>query len=819
MESDALTPLRSTSPGSRGDSPANDRIPVWLAAVAGALIGALFARAFAHHVGITGAAPKADVVGWLATPGAAARKSFELASFVLAVFCVPAIASLTAAVAARVARRGATAGVLVAAGSLFTAIVAAAPWLQTADSPPGHDLLLATGCMLAGFGVATSWNVAARFAAARRDTFADLGALAYLGAAILGVSLFLLAIGPHVPFEYGLRDSVMRCAAIVAAGTAVILGSWFTLAACLAVEPRIIAPAFRHFVWLLGARLAPENGRLIALVVAVALGGFAYEIWKLHRTDRAANRLDGVRFVERWFLPLLVLTLVFHRDVRGPIDLFHTGESVTPALEVLRGELPFRDLYLQHGLGQNLLRSLLAFAMFEPTLEVERLAMNASIALTHVAFFVLARIVLGSAGIAFVLALFLSTPEIVFDPRFALAFCALACIATYVHEPSRGGYVTASGVLCVLAGLYSVDIGAFTLVAILAFLVLDGAASRAIIKKFVAGAATAAILACVVALGFGVLPEFVRNITLQVSLQLSVWALPFPSLATVLAQGETLPNGQAVSWLLSPTLLSLAAVVTYLSIPTARCVAGFASTATPQWRLQTLIALAGLVTYRSALGRADAGHLEFSATYFWLLAPALALAAFRAASRAPLSPTLRLGFGAAPAALLVVYFLVAHVPLYTVARSILRLADPPRSEETTGLAMPPLPHLGSAPLPVEQARRLASLQATIEEHVPAGETYYDFSNMAAVYFLTGHRAPTRYIMSLYAATPQMQDELIADLEREQPKLVVSSSHLGIESLDGLSVAERVPRVAAYLDERYGPPQTAAFGLFAIRKSP
>ena len=60
--------------------------------------------------------------------------------------------------------------------------------------------------------------------------------------------------------------------------------------------------------------------------------------------------------------------MTYSGNIHGNIDLFHEGERLAPLNEMLRGGVPFRDIYVQHGLFQNAYLAWLGGQLFEPTL-------------------------------------------------------------------------------------------------------------------------------------------------------------------------------------------------------------------------------------------------------------------------------------------------------------------------------------------------------------------------------------------------------------------------------------------------------------------
>ena len=72
--------------------------------------------------------------------------------------------------------------------------------------------------------------------------------------------------------------------------------------------------------------------------------------------------------LEYIILPIFIYLLTYSGGIHGNIDLFHEGERLAPLNEMLRGGVPFRDIYIQHGLFQNAYLAWFGSQLFEPTL-------------------------------------------------------------------------------------------------------------------------------------------------------------------------------------------------------------------------------------------------------------------------------------------------------------------------------------------------------------------------------------------------------------------------------------------------------------------
>jgi len=137
-------------------------------------------------------------------------------------------------------------------------------------------------------------------------------------------------------------------------------------------------------------------------------------------------------------------------NIHGGIDLFHEGERIAPLNEGLRGAVPYKDVYLQHGLFYNFYRPLLSAKLFGPTLASDRLLGSILDPLGHVGFYLFALQIFRRKLSAFILLWILSsgvTEEFVFwnvsrrmvytPGRLATAYFALAILAFYLNRRNK----------------------------------------------------------------------------------------------------------------------------------------------------------------------------------------------------------------------------------------------------------------------------------------------------------------------------------------------------------------------------------------------
>jgi hypothetical protein len=156
---------------------------------------------------------------------------------------------------------------------------------------------------------------------------------------------------------------------------------------------------------------------------------------------------------QKWFLDYILVPAIIYAifysggNISGGIDLFHEGERIAPLNDALRGAIPYKDVYLQHGLFYNFYRPLLASKLFGVSLASDRLLGSILDPLGHVGFYLFALQIFKSKLSAFLLLWIMSSGvseefvywnasrRMVYTPgRIAPAYFSLAVMAFYLNR-------------------------------------------------------------------------------------------------------------------------------------------------------------------------------------------------------------------------------------------------------------------------------------------------------------------------------------------------------------------------------------------------
>jgi hypothetical protein len=565
-------------------------------------------------------------------------------------------------------------------------------------------------------------------------------------------------------------------------------------------------------------------------------------------------------------VPVLLYLLLVDPVCDGAVDLFHEGEFLIPLDELLRGGIPYRDVYLQHGLFHNAWIPWLGAKVFEPTLTGVRAIHGYLDPLAYVSAYFLILVtcrtrLLAAAFLGFLFCGFCgSTVAIPGRALFGiLSVTVLAAALTF----SRGyGILTApnpendpcphlrglmglclwqgwpfplAGALAMLAFWHSIEVGLYSLATGGLFLVVVGTCRAGIsfwrrplpLLGYGFGAAIAFIPIGVYFGIHGAIGDLLQNIWIQCTCQTDTWGKPFPNFFKVFHPILVGPNHPKwPDWLIKGKIQWYYGVVAFT---VAAAFLAFRSTGAEFWRSRTapwllLITLAGINFFRTALGRSDILHIYYGVLFALVLAIFLAdrllatawdhFTARGVCIRRRLLGLPWLVVGLIASASLVWFGNAAFKPLAGLENRWSRFHMwPPASVGKSEI----VPRAGLAVIPDWQAGQIRKAVEYIREHTRPDEPVFDFSSSAGFLFFADRRIATRYFQVCYASLPGMQEEVVRDLERQRVPLVIFRSGSWGDDFDGVPAEKRHPLIAAYLFANYEPAITIGAVDFWRRK--
>ena len=555
------------------------------------------------------------------------------------------------------------------------------------------------------------------------------------------------------------------------------------------------------------------------------------------REETATGRYRSPKFwrigLEYIVLPVFIYLLTYSGNIHGGIDLFHEGERLAPLNEMLHGGIPFRDVYVQHGLFQNAYLAWVGGQLFEPTLFGLRTMERVLNPIGYVALYLLGlQIFRGRFLTAFLCMLIASGTNFSVSARHSLGLISFALVAnflTFSQGRSKRSVLSwkllFGGIFTSLAFWYSTEIGLYSLGAIGLFLVIYaflqkgiGAANEQVQEKGVKERLFPVIsYSCGVLLGFlpvglyflshGALDDAIWNSYIQCRYQLATWGLAFPSLSKTLT---LLSSDGWSAFIFSVGFRWYLPICIFLIIAGYLTYRGLSGTHSTNTMKLLLLLLGGVAFFRTALGRSDGGHLTFGATFLWLLCLfpleggiismfRVILSSFR--GRTPWQVALKATWVLIPTVIFCWYVGEVHNPISGFNGKWQRLRQNPFKQNVVSEE---LARAGAVDIPDEQVEQIQKVVAYIHENTEPNEKIFDFTSQGAYYFFANRPGVTRFHQVSYASTPSMQQEVIEALERDKTRLVIFKTGGWFDAVDGIRVEERHALVAAYLQENYEP---------------
>ena len=560
------------------------------------------------------------------------------------------------------------------------------------------------------------------------------------------------------------------------------------------------------------------------------------------REETTSGRYRSPKFwrigLEYIVLPVFIYLLTYSGNIHGGIDLFHEGERLAPLNEMLHGGIPFRDVYVQHGLFQNAYLAWVGGQIFEPTLFGLRTMERILNPLGYVALYLLGlQVFRGRFLTAFLCMLIASGTNFSVSARHSLGLISFAFAANFLtlsQGRSKRSVLSwkllFSGIFTSLAFWYSTEIGLYSLGAIGLFLVicslrrgevtspLRQSENEQVEERGVKERLFPVIsYSCGVLLGFlpvalyflshGALDDAIWNSYIQCRYQLATWGLAFPSLSGTL----TLLSSEGWSaFIFSKGFRWYLPICIFLIVAGYLTYRGLSGTHSANTMKLLLLLLGGVAFFRTALGRSDGGHLNFGATFLWLLClfplEGGILSMFRAIlssfrGRTAWHNALKAAWVLIPTVIFCWYVGEVHNPLSGFNGKWNRLRQNPFKQQVVSEE---LARAGAVDIPDDQVQQIQKVVAYIQENTEPNENIFDFTSQGAYYFFANRPGVTRFHQVSYASTPSMQEEVIAALEQDKTRLVIFKTGGWFDNVDGIRVEERHALIAAYLQENYEP---------------
>jgi len=499
-------------------------------------------------------------------------------------------------------------------------------------------------------------------------------------------------------------------------------------------------------------------------------------------------------------LPLLVYIVSYASSAHTSqwIDLFHRGESVGPASDYLRGKVPYRGVFALHGMLEDGLLDAWLMELFGRSFEVTVARQAILGACLGVSIWFLGIAIFDSIPLAMlVTAMGAWTTAETDRTFFQVAAVALFWIA--LRHRSRFAAV-ASGVFAAIAIFFSYEIGMYTITgAVACAVVLWGAGALAgggagaplrTLFWFMVGVAIGATPFVLYLASKGALGDFatISFVTIPRIID-AVWSLPFPDLVSTFRKDLNVHTlADFVVWEKFHLVLSPIAIAIAFTVYLYRVIRRRADTLD---HALGVLAVFCAIAQRTAFGRAEFRHQYFAAYLTGPILVLLAIFAVRALRGLWTDDASRAFVVAVVVACIPIVAVVFWIPdlinvrlddVINYQRRAIKVIVDPRAEEVQA--------------------RISEVRREIQAITKARDPIYDFSNQPAFYFFVDRPNPTRFYQVPIASPREFQKEVIADLERAKPKVIIRTSPEWYDEFDLIPNAVRAQAVASYIDDCY-----------------
>jgi hypothetical protein len=558
-------------------------------------------------------------------------------------------------------------------------------------------------------------------------------------------------------------------------------------ALCFAIAPlglllqtQLLARDQRHFGW---------GPVALVIVSTIAL--------RLTLRDRTRTRHRVRQLIAFAVYPLAVFayigaTGIVAAEGKPRVDLFEDAQHLVPAGEMLRGEIPYRDIIPPHGFLQDAGIDYLALQSRPATIG-KALKVRGQIGTLHaVATYALAAAASGSPEVglcAFFVSVLLNTATA--TPRVlpSLIALAFACAALRRRRPRL---FLGAGTFFVVAGLTSIDFSLYTGVTLLVAIALFGESRGDKLQalKFTGlGVLMAGLPAALLMLIGGFLVDFFTVSVREVATLGPVYALsPFSAPAGFL-HWRGMPE-ILLSFFDVTSTVYLIWIVTLL-VTIAATIVPWSCRGRKRRALQPLLVLAVFVL---VCGVAYAERHNLHARF--AMAPLVAVAIFRL-FRA------RWAMARLAAPMLVLMLLMAgnlttHVAIVGWLRRTRTLTE-------QGWGELPMPRAQGVSFKDRDVGIVTAVSHYVNTRLGPDETFFDFTNRGMLHFLLGRDCPVRQIEPAFYESEERQREVIARLEanRKVRAAIVPRPGDGT-GVDNIGNDVRAPLVWAYLRQHYRP---------------
>lgn len=537
---------------------------------------------------------------------------------------------------------------------------------------------------------------------------------------------------------------------------------------------------------------------VVILIVAVIFASVAIGLIKLRTTQSEIRiRRDFWRGFFCFVVPILLYVWVYDPNIHNPLDLFHEGERLTPAQAILAGQVPYRDVVFVHGFLRDPGVAMIAFRLFGTSFASLRTLEHLLTPLALVASYYLVLVGLGRGwGILYGFLAVGGVFPIFYDWRIVPTISAITFFLWYLRR-GHVSWILGASLFTLLALATSFDVGMVCLFAggvlLFTYWLFEQRSRRAIpLLTYLLPLALGGGFVLLYFARFDALGAFF-NWHWEILAVYRDWnGMPYP-----------------LNWRgffeVRDAVLSPATSVLGIVLLTQ---AGLRRRWTRLHWIGLLLLLCNLALFNRGIvsGYAGGSALSAGSHFAPILFMALGTVCIRSVDVRRIEVIL-------PASVL---GLMTFLPISTEYSSdwswfakIANLPEKNRVNIPSDWVQSDIDRVGHLYIPASQERAVSAITRFLKDR----ESFWDFTDHGALFFLSNHSSPTRFYATHHVITGQNQREVIIDLEREKPSYILYRSHTGWDAIAGVDRSLRNFLIAEYLLRHYRPAgQVGGFDL-------
>ena len=486
---------------------------------------------------------------------------------------------------------------------------------------------------------------------------------------------------------------------------------------------------------------------------------------------------------------------IIYANGPGGLDNFHSGEQLAPGNALLNGSTPYGDMFFLRGAGVDAIVPALSFLIFGTSIGSFLIFTHILMLITMLGFFLLLWLVVkGTLRYVATIVLFyvsgaLSLVELRDIPMWIILALVLYYFRSGISERHRKICLLAAGFLAALELYIAIDRGmlACVLVGLFAGSLLLFSPDRKDNYRFSPRLWNSRVrypLYALAGMGAGIIVPALFLGLHSFTLFLRMTFVDIPAYGSLLVGTEFPPlfSNEYIIW--GPIIICLAAGYTLYKLWTTK-----SSKDLNKLLPYTILFIFAVLCIKAGTNRIDVTKMRQVTAPIYFAGFIIICLAVQTAYR----------HRARRAALIApIIFMLAAFAIFSQLNfsKIIQQPHYRRSNVRQYLAMTKLPDS------YWESPETARVTDYLKAHTSSKDPIFVLPADPAYYYLADRPNPTRFFISWYADPQPYTNEMLADLKKNPPKVVVYQDKTWMNAPDGIDMTKRLPEVSSWLLKTY-----------------